>query len=1408
MATTASPGQRRATAPGWLDLAGLALLAYVPALLSSRGRVSADTKQYLYLDPGDFLARAPYLWDERVGAGGVSHQHIGYLWPMGPWFWLCDTLGIPTWVAQRLWLGTLALLAALGTRWLLRRLGLGRAGVLAGTLVYLLTPYQLAFSARTSVLLLPWVALPWLIALTDRAQRNGGWRDPAWIALIACSVGSVNASSLVLVGIGPAAWLLMGISDRASGRRALGIAGRVALLGAATSLWWIVALRLEAGYGLPVLQVTEKLEDVAATSSPSDVLRGLGNWYFYGRDRLGYSIDQAEDYVRDHVTVIATFSLSALALAAAIAVRWAHRARLVALVVVGTVVSVGAWPLDDPTTFGRAVADFTETSAGLALRNTARAAPIIVLGLAGLLGAAVAAWPAGWRRAGACAAVGCLALVGLKPVATTGLLSEHQDRVDPIPSYWEEAAADLDEAGTDTRVLELPGSNFSAFRWGNAVDPILPGLMERGTLEREVLPLGSPSSALLLDALDRRLQEGTLEPAAIAPLARLFAAGDVVVRSDLEYERFETPNPRALWALLTGANVTGLGEPGLYGDPVRNEAGPELPALDEIELAAGNSREEPSPVAVFPVVDPEPIVRTAPVDRPIVLSGDGDGIVDAAAAGLVDGRALVLQATSLPDDVLEDALDAGADLVVTDTYRRRIQTWFYAIRDTRGPTERVGETLDEPSGYDHRLDPTPWVGDDRRTVVEHRGGTVTASSGGGAGRPEDRATAAVDGDLRTAWRVGGADPRGARWRIRFPEPVAATEVTIVQPQGGRRDRRLTAVRVVADGRPPVDVELGEASTRPDGQVVQLPGDGTVRDLGIEITGVSVPPYDPAFSNAVGFAEVGIGDVTVREVVRVPTDLLDRADGTGHGLDLVLTRLRYEPGERDRLDQERTLERVLDLPDGRAFTLTGTVRANPNAPDQVLDAVLGTDLEGAAARATSHLAGDLSSRASRAFDGDPDTAWQSDFGPQDGQRLVLDLNEPGDPRDLTAVLVRDDRHSLPGTLTLEADGEPVGTVTVPDSGAGDTVTVELPDPPAGTTVVALVAGDVRARPPHPERTDPAETLPIAVAEVSGRGLPTVTDAETVPDRCRNLLSIDGAPVPVRVTGSVADARRGLGVAPCEGTVELDEGEHELSTILGIDRGLDVDRVVLSSAPGGGPGLPGVRGEPRSASGTDVEVTAARRGGAYDLEIDTDGEPFWLVLGQSDNRGWDLDIDGASVGERQIVDGYANGWLVTPDRAGSLDASLVWRPQRAVWIAMVISAAAVVLCIVLLVVGARPRKAARREDDPPRLAAPPAGRRRLTPGAPGLAVAVGVVALLVATPAAAIAASVAVIVGLAIPRATWAWLVIAPTLVLAARGLERPELAWVALALVAADLAVDRFTSVSDRQRPGRPAAQAP
>ena len=130
----------RLPSPGLLVLAAL---TYLPALTAAPGRMPTDTKLFLYLDPGRLVADAPFSWDTRQFAGWVPHQTIAYLWPSGPWFWVFDQLGVPDWIAHRLWIGTLLFLGGAGVRWGARQLGLATNAALGGR-------HRLRSSRRTS----------------------------------------------------------------------------------------------------------------------------------------------------------------------------------------------------------------------------------------------------------------------------------------------------------------------------------------------------------------------------------------------------------------------------------------------------------------------------------------------------------------------------------------------------------------------------------------------------------------------------------------------------------------------------------------------------------------------------------------------------------------------------------------------------------------------------------------------------------------------------------------------------------------------------------------------------------------------------------------------------------------------------------------------------------------------------------------------------------------------------------------------------------------------------------------------------------------------------------------------------------------------------------------------------------
>ncbi len=312
---------------------------------------------------------------------------------------------------------------------------------------------------------------------------------------------------------------------------------------------------------------------VSGSSTPMETLRGLGYWFFYGIDRVGHWTDGSVPYMRNLGLLAVSFAIPVLALFAAMCVRWRHRAYFVVLTFVGVVVAVGANPYDDPSALGGTFKSFAESSSfGLALRSTSRAVPLVALGLAVLLGVAVNALARSWASQGrrikgvpvralvVAGVVIVLAVVNLPALWTGDFYTQDLTRDEAVPQYWTDAVAALDAQSHDTRVLEIPGSDFAAYRWGQTVDPITPGLMDRPYVARELVPWGSAASADLLNALDQRIQEGILDPAALAPVARLMASGAIVYRADLQTDRYNLVRAIPLWDFLTQPEPDGAGE--------------------------------------------------------------------------------------------------------------------------------------------------------------------------------------------------------------------------------------------------------------------------------------------------------------------------------------------------------------------------------------------------------------------------------------------------------------------------------------------------------------------------------------------------------------------------------------------------------------------------------------------------------------------------------------------------------------------------------------------------------------------------------------------------------------------------------------------------------------------------------
>ncbi len=536
--------------------------------------------------------------------------------------------------------------------------------------------------------------------------------------------------------------------------------------------------------------------------------------------------------------------------------------------------------------------------------------------------------------------IGLLA-VQFFPWFTFSSLSSSLLRDDELPGYVTEQADWLDANRRDAstgRVWEIPAADFANYRWGGTVDPVLPGILDRPYLARELVPQGGVATADLLNAFERRLPEGSFEPEALAPIAGLLGVDTIAVRNDLEHERYRLARPGTLWSTLTDE----LGAPDHLGPLVVDET--EIPLIDERTLAAVDRVVTFPAVAAFDLA-PAPIVRSRSADSPVVMAGSAEGIVDLAGAELLDPDRLVLFAATLDDLQATGEFDpamVGSDpwWVVTDTNRRQARHWstvssnLGALETADGPI-----TLDDDPG-DQQLDvflPDDAGAEPRQTVADHVGDVadVRASYYGNrvAFTTGDAPHFAIDGDPATAWRAGVFDPTtGLQWEVDLVEPVAASSIGILQPITGATNRFIVDARITLDAgldtETVVDITLDETSRSLPGQTIGLPTD-SFQTLRFEVRSDNIGDLaDYTGWPGVGLAEVTIPGVHDDRVVRVPSpgafDVGDAAERAEQRLTYLFTRQRIDPATANVSSAEAALVRQFTVEGPRSLHARGRI----------------------------------------------------------------------------------------------------------------------------------------------------------------------------------------------------------------------------------------------------------------------------------------------------------------------------------------------------------------------------------------------------------------------------------------------------------------------------------------------------
>ena len=1261
---------------------GFAALAFVVALAQRPGWATTDTKIDLHVDPVRFLADVAAAWTPTTDLGDVhSAQYSGYLWPMGPFYAALRELGLAPWVVQRLWLGLLLALAAWGMLRLLDVLAGRPRGVthLVATGFYVFNPYTVFNTGRATSALIAYAALPWLLIVVHRGVRavDGfrGWRGWWWagafaLILTSCAAG-INAAVVGWMLVGPLVLLVYEPMTRAvRWRDAGGFLLRMGVLAVPASLWWIVPLFVHVRYGIDFLQFTEQPRSIWGTNSVNESLRLMGYWTSY----LGYGygvtrplFDDSPTLLYNPLVVGASLLLPALAVAGFL---WTRRYRygpfLLLLVIVGVFIMAAGFP--DGTQVRKAM-EWIYREAWLVrfMRTTQKAAPLVALGVAGLLGlAAQLAWArlralrSGRGRTAiliaAPAALAALILLSALPLVR-GQALDSQLNWERIPAAWADAGRGLDrELPDNSRAMILPGSVFYYYKWGGTVDSILPRLTERPVAARYETPLSDLHAVDLLTTVDALVQQRRLVPGQLPPLLRLMGIRAVISGADDDVSRSGSLDPASAAAELA---EQGLRFPSRSYGPVRDRA----PALGDLEA--------PAPLPQVRRHDLPPgrgIVHVNPRGPATIVDGSAAGLTNLAAFGALPERSPILYAGDLSARQLRAHAAKGAEVVVSDSNRRR-QFVPQSAHQNVGPTLRETEQLDRNAAA---TNPFTERGPDTQTVTALQGASylTTPPSANAAQFPEHAPVAAFDHDLATAWVADRVAPEEQWWlEIGFSTPRRVPYVDVLP----LRSKYGVVKAVDVNG---VESPVGRGWTR-----VRL-DQSDVSSVRVVLTDVDQP--EVGLRSGGGLREVRIPGVRAHEILRAPiagaralagrdlrrvglTYLFERTTG-----DTPFQRDRYVADPtigrlEDRADPESRLDRAVFAPTSRSYTPDAWVQPALDARDSTLDVLTGMAPR-TAFESSSRFHDIPRYRASSAFDRSESTAW------------IGIWVRPLAP--LPWISWRSLRSQTVSRLRLTPSRQPVRRPTrVRLSWPGGS-TPALPVAPDGSVVLprpvrarAFRLTILAARFPRGTTLRERATRAVGLASLSVPGLPParVPRAGPLPSRCGTVRIRVGREVALlRAKGTIEelDSGRPLRARSCRGDVRMGEGLQRIRSLPGP---FSVDLLRLRS--------PAPQPAAVSGGGTVVDPGRLERSSVSDVRVALDG-PSWLVLGQSYNRGWEATCDGRSLGSPRVIDGYANGWRAP---ASCREASFAFAPQAGVRWSYVISGVVCLLLVLFLLVG---------------------------------------------------------------------------------------------------------------------------
>lgn len=1210
-----------------LRLSAVCICLSALAFIQDPGWIASDTKLDLAINPGGLMSRAMHLWDPSAFSGSLQNQAYGYLWPMGPYYWLTETIGIPSWVAQRMWWSLLLCLAFLGTVRLARLLNLGPppARLLAG-LAYALSPMMLSKIGPISSEVLPIALAPWVLIPLVAASKGASIRKSAALSGIAIfCIGGINAAATIAILPLGLIWIL----TRTWCKQTRALLGWWVLAVALASLWWAIPLVTLGRYSPPFLDWIEAASITTNFTDPASTLRGTPDWIAYLADTTGPVWQMGWEFVTNWVMVLAIAIIAAVGIAGLALRRVPHRSFLIISVLAGfALVSLGH--VGELTGLGSQALQDALNGVLVPFRNVHKFDPVIRLPLA--LGVAIAVsaamraiaarresgWGTNWsfnlKTKGPIAAV--ILALGITVIAVlTGPITYNRSFLE-IPDYWKQSAQWLQQQHEgDDKALVIPGASFAQMLWGRPQDEPYQALGGVDWDVRDAVPLADAGHTRMLDVIAQQLETGRGSDALAAYLKRSGYSW-LVMRNDIDTAVLGNVQLSTVHQAL--ANSSGITKVQEFGPTVFRDD----PAGNIVDYGLNGNY----PAIEIFAVDPDGSQASPAVLRdashPVMLDGTAEATYRAMQQGVATDQTVLINGDPGTDQF--NATTLAADTGV----KREINFGF--SRDNASDSMKADQPfVQRRKAYDYL---SPGQRPDAFAELDGVKSLSASSSGSAVDAVNDRAQgatpfAAIDGDPTTSWHTGTYGSQvGSWWRVDFLEPMALNQISIRLPQEGTSIGVDELDILTSAGSQTVEVD-------PHSPTVNVNIDQTTNFLAIRLKSIIAGSV-----GVFGIADVSIPQVTVKRPVKVDSSqpvqgaIFNVSYGDRDDCMLVGQYYRCSP-QLGMWSAERSgIDRWVWLDGGTYRLQVGSHARAGQALDQLLVPLGGIKVEASSSAYRSPLA-----RPQAAADGLVSTAWQA--SPLDAHPwLELTLPKPQTVRGIQITNSFDNLVSDPIQVRVTAGDREitssVGVNGVVPIGAIHTSKIRI-DILGYQAKRALSAGQ-------------SVKLPVGIGEVTLLGEksnPGLPPSATIPFSCGfgPSVVIDGKAYPtagqMTFQGVFDGAVSPMSSCGKSSTVALSAGWHRIQALPNNQLGVDT----LSVLP--------AQYSPASPATTDATINewdATQRS----VSIDAASNPRTLETTESYNPGWVASVNGQTLQPVQ-VDGWRQAWMVPAGVGGNVD-----------------------------------------------------------------------------------------------------------------------------------------------------------